>query len=65
MEGEVDNVFEARFSTRGPDGGFEVVRFGVVVVGGRGVAAVGLRTVDHGGGGGGGGGDGDDGTKEQ
>ncbi len=61
MEGEVDDVFEARFSTRGADGGFEVVGFGVVVVVGRGVAAVGLRTVDHGGGGGGD----DDGAEEQ
>ena len=49
MDGEVDDVFEARFSTRRLDGGFEVVGFG----GG----AVGLRAVDHGGGGGGGGDD--------
>ena len=58
VEGEVDNVFEAGFSTRGTDGGLEVVGFGVVVVGG-GVGAVGLRTVDHGGGGG------EDGAEEQ
>ena len=55
MEGEVDDVFEARFSTCGADGGFEVVGFGVVVVVGGGVAAVGLWTAEHGGGGGGGG----------
>ena len=47
MDGEIDDVFEARFSTRGADGGFEVVGF----CGG----AVGLRTVDHGGDGGSGG----------
>ncbi len=64
MKGEVDDVFEARFSTRRTDGGFEVVGFGVVVVG-RGVGAVGLRTVDHGGGGGGGGGGSEDGAEEQ
>lgn len=57
VEGEVDDVFEARFSTRGFDRRFEVVGFGVVgAVGGR-VGAVGLGTVDHGGGGGGGGDD--------
>ena len=60
MKGEIDDVFEARFSTRGPDGGFEVVGFGVVVAVGGGVAAIGLGTVDHGDGGGGG-----DGTEEQ
>ena len=42
MEGEIDDVFETRFSTCGADGGFEVVGFGVFVVVGRGIAAVGL-----------------------
>ena len=55
VEGEVDDVFETRFSTRGTDGGFEVVGFGVVVVVGGRVGAVGLGAVDHVGGGGGGG----------
>lgn len=51
VEGEVDDVFEARFSTRGFDRRFEVVGFGVVG------AVGGLGTVDHGRGGGGGGDD--------
>ena len=61
MEGKVDDVFEARFSTCGADGGLEVIGFGVVVVVGGGVAAVGLWTAEHGGGGGGG----EDGAEEQ
>ena len=59
MEGEIDDVFEARSSTRGADGGFEVVGFGIIVVVGGRVDAVGLGTVDHGDGGG------EDAAKEQ
>lgn len=62
VEGEVDDVFEARFSTRGLDGAFKVVGFGMVAVVGGVVGAVGLGKVDHSGGGGGGG---DDGAEEQ
>lgn len=32
VDGEVDDVFETRFSTRGADGGFEIVGSGVVVL---------------------------------
>ena len=61
VKGEVDDVFEARFSTRGSDRGFKVVGFRMVAIVGGVVGAVGLGKMDHSGGGGGG----NDGAEEQ